>query len=301
MWILFALVYVVTYIVFLQLFKVVSKRTTNIGALTIVIQIIAALSLIVFSPLYEWVWPTNWLPWFLYAIALVFFAVNDRLDATCRKNIDISVDGMLQQVYRLFWFAGGVIFISGIYSFSWTKLLGGLIIVAVNMFLLFDKDKFKPNKYMLLKILSAIFFAAAFTLENSQSLEFNLPFMMFLSFIVPATYLLISRTVLFVWRKQSGIWAAIHNATFGGLWREVKRREWWIILLCGFAQAASAFAIIRAYQFRDHFMEVAAICATYVILNVFFAYFFLKEKQDLFKKIIAAIIISCCIAIIALG
>ena len=56
-------------------------------------------------------------------------------------------------------------------------------------------------------------------------------------------------------------------------------------------------AMLRAYQFGS-VTTIAPICATTTILNVFAAYFILKEKKTLLRKIIAALIVIAGIIII---
>jgi len=280
-WLWFTLMFVVFQVVFLQFFKVATKDTKSIGALTVVTQGIAAVSILVLCPFFGWTFPTYWLTWLLLGIALALYAVNDRLDDICRKNLDISVDAMVQQVYRIFFLFSGIIFLGR--GFAWLKLLGCVLIVLANFLALFEKGKLRINRYVLLKVLSTIFFTAAFTLETYNSPEFNLPFFVFLSFGVPALMLLATR-----------------QAKFRALVTEVKRPHWWAIVIAGIAQGLTAFAILRAYQFYDHFIEVASISAVYVILNVFFAMIFLRERGNLIQKFVAAAIIVGSIVMIAL-
>lgn len=281
-WLIWVFAFIISQIAFLQLFKKISKDTKSIGALTVTIQIIAALSIVILSPLFEWTWPDNWVVWVLFGISLALFAVNDRLDATTRKNLDISVDTMIQQIYRLFFFTSGIIFLSR--SFTWLKLLGGVLIVLANMLVVFEKGKFKFNRYILLKLLSTLFLTAALTVQANVSQEFNLPFFVFLSFIVPAIILVAAR-----------------QATPKTVLAEMKRKDWWLVLLCGISQGLQAFTWLRALQFRNNFVEVASITAVYVILNVFFAFIFLRERSNLAKKLIAAAIIVFSIVLIAVG
>ncbi|MDR0462007.1 MAG: EamA family transporter [Christensenellaceae bacterium] len=281
MWLIFTLVFVLAQIAFLQFFKVAIKDSKNVGAFTVLVQVVASLSILVLCPFFGWAWPRGWLVWVLLLVSLGLYAVNDRLDATVRKNIDISVDAMVQQVYRIFFLVMGIAFLGR--SFVWLKLLGCVIIIFANVFLLFDKGKFKINRYVLLKVLSALIFAAAFTLDTYNSPEFNLPFFVFVSFAVPACCLMLTR-----------------QATFRGLVTEVKRKQWPIIVACGVCNGLSAFAILRAYQFYQHFVEVAAVSASYVILNVLLATVFLRERGNLVQKFIAGAVIVGSIVMIAL-
>jgi drug/metabolite transporter (DMT)-like permease len=292
-WIFYVVIFVIAQIVFLQTFKYVAKDSKSIGALTVLVQVISAVTsavmILVLLPLsgsvpaFGWQWPGgDWVPWVLLAISFVLFAVNDRLDATTRKNMDITVDTMLHQVYRLLFFPMLIIILS--VPFRWPALVGGIIIVLANMWLAFDKSKFKFNKYVWLKLLSVVFFAAALTtqLESLNSGDFNIPFFAVLSFGVPALML-----------------AGVRQATPFSVVKEMRRKEWWIILICGVAQALFCICL---YVFltldRAESINANAISAVYVLLNVVFAYIFLKERNNLLKKIIAAIIIVAAVVMI---
>jgi len=276
-WLIYTIIFIVFQIIFLQTFKYATRNSKNIGAFAVLVQLISAFSILLFIPLFPWTIPTHWLTWVLVGISLLLFAVNDRLDATTRKNLDITTDVMLHQWYRILFLFAGIIFLGR--AFIPLRLVGALVIVGANIFLLFEKGKFQFNRYVLLKILSVMFFTAGFTLDVYTSAEFNLPFFVFISFFMPAIYLMIAR-----------------QATPRSLYKEFSRKEWWVILVCGIAQSIFVFSILRAYQFRNYFVEVASISAVYVILNVIFAYFFLKEKSSPIKKFIISMIIVSAIA-----
>lgn len=298
-WIFYVCLFVISQIVFLQTFKYVTKQSKSIGALTVLIQIISAVTaalmillLLPFSskePSFGWKWPSGsdaWLPWLLLCISFIMFAVNDRLDATARKNMDITVDTMLHQSYRIL-FLPMLILVLGA-TFAWASFIGGLVIILMNMWLIFDKGKFQFNKYVLLKLVSVLFFTAAMTLQL-KSLgdgDFNLPFFVVMSFGVPALVL-----------------SGFKQATPKTLYQEVKRKEWWIFLICGAAQALMTFSMymymMLGWRTGDAF-NAHALSAVYVILNVIFAYIFLKERSNLVKKSIAAVVIVACLVLIAL-
>ncbi|MCL2229205.1 MAG: EamA family transporter [Firmicutes bacterium] len=214
-------------------------------------------------------------------IGLVFYAINDRIDATTRKHLDITTDTMLHQAYRFTFLITGIVFLSR--SFVPLRLVGGIIIIFACMLLVYDKKKFHFNKYVWLKLLNTLIFTAALTIDMYNSPQFNLPFFVFISFSVPAVYLMIAR-----------------QATPKTLYAEIKRPEWWVILICGIAQALAAFAFLRGLQFRDYFVEFTSFTALHVLLNVFFAYFILKERNNLPQKIIASVIIVGMIIMIAM-
>lgn len=283
-WVFYVTAFVILQVAFLQLFKLASRKSVNIGALTVIVQLGAALSALLLVPFFDWKLPDfakDWDVWLLLGLALVFYAGADRLNAAARKNMDISTETMLHQTWKLLFLFGGMLPLAHLayYGFSWVKFLGGVIIVLVNMSLFAQDKSFKINRYVVMKIIAVVCFASAMTLDVANSGHFNLPFYVFISFSVPAIFLVIA--------GQAGP---------KRIWAELKTNILWVVLLCAFCNGIGAVMILRAYQL-EYFMS-AAISSVYVILNVFFAYIFLKEHDNLMRKFLAAAVIVCTIVLI---
>jgi drug/metabolite transporter (DMT)-like permease len=279
-WIFYCIVFIVLQVAFLQLFKHLAGKSKDIGSLTVIVQITAALCALALSPLEEWTWPSKWEVWLLLGFALLFYAGADRLNAIARKNMEISTETMLHQAWKLLFFFTGIIFLGR--GFTVLKLLGGIIIVLANISLFFEKRKFKFNKYALLKIIGILCFTGAMTLDVNNSAHFNLPFYVFISFGAPAVLLFLTGQA-----KPRKLWAEIKNTNF------------WLLIACAIANGFGAVAILRAYEL-EYFMS-AAISSIYVVLNVAFAYIFLKERTHLVWKLIAAAIIVGGIVMVTFG
>jgi drug/metabolite transporter (DMT)-like permease len=274
---------VISQIAFLQIFKHVAKTTTSIGALTVVIQVIGAASVIIFAPFYKWTWPSggDWWMWLLLGISFILFAVNDRFDATTRKNLDITVDTMLHQVYRILFFPMLILFIPW-GGFNWASLIGGVVIVVMNMLLVAPKGGFRFDRYVWLKLLSVVFFTVALTMQLRAVGGFNIAFFSFLSLIVPAIFLM-----------------SIRQATPKTIYRETARKGCGLILLCGIMQGLAVWSWFGALTYGDS-VRVHAITAVYVLINVAVAWIFLRERKRLLLKVACAVVIVGCLVLIAL-
>ncbi len=279
-WVFYTVSFVFLQVAFLQLFKLSTKKSQDSGALTVIVQVFSALFALLLSPLFPWTWPSDWKVWLLLGAALIFYAGADRLNATARKHLDISVESMLQQVWKLLFLISGIIFLHR--SFTWLKLLGGVIIVLANISLFFERGKFKLTRYALLKLIAVLCFTAAMTLDVANSEKFNLPFYVFISFFGPAL-------ILFVAGQAKPV----------KILQELKGGHIAAIILCALCNGFGAVAILYAYQL-EYFMA-AAVSSVYVIVNVFFSYVFLNEKKDLAKKIIAAVVIAAGLMLTTLG
>lgn len=287
-WIFWTILWICAQLTFLQTFKAASRKTTGAGHLIVAVEIIGAVAIMALSPFVKWIWPSSSdavLLWVLLAGSFVLFAVSDRISASTRKNLDISTDSMLHQTYRLLFFP--IVYLVLGWTFNWSTLVGAFGIVIANMVLLFDKGKFQFNKWIWLKLLGCVFFTAAIVMQIRAAADFNIAFFAFLSLMIPAIILIVSR-----------------QTTPKALINEVRQQKWWLIVICGIALAMEVFlfaGINGAHFFpRKYNPQANAMFAAYVLLNVIFAFLFLKERKHLVAKSIAAVAIVACLVIIAL-
>ena len=172
----------------------------------------------------------------------------------------------------------GLIFLKEPFIFN--KFIGAILIIASNILIFHKKGEGKPNKYIILGIISNICYTIALFLDVNISNNFNLPFYVAITLGVPAILIFILERV-----KISDIKSELKNGN--------KRA----IIITGITWALSIVAQLRAYQLGDVSI-VAPLCSLAVILNVIMGYFFQKERDNLPKKIIAAILIVLGIVLI---
>lgn len=103
--------------------------------------------------------------------------------------------------------------------------------------------------------------------------NFNLAFYVALTLLVSALFIIIAEGV-----KLSNIG------------NELKNGNKKAILITGLCWGTMIVVQLRAYQLGEA-TSVAPLCALTVIGNVIVGYLFLKEKKDLLKKIVAAVLI----------
>ena len=84
--------------------------------------------------------------------------------------------------------------------------------------------------------------------------------------------------------------AIFEKIKFSDIKEEYKNGNKKAIWITAITWSLSIVAQLRAYQLGEVSI-VAPLCALSVILNVIVGYFFLKEKDDMLKKIIAALLI----------
>ena len=270
-WIIFVILYLILVVIYNQFYKISTKRLTKPGALIVLLQIIGALAVLLVSPLFEIKFPTDIKVYMFLGLALIFYSISDRLNTTVMAGIEASTFSIIIQLSTVFMIFAGLIFLKE--PFIVNKLIGAFLIIASNILIFYKKGEAKLNKYIILGILANICYTIALFLDVNISNNFNLPFYITISLGIPAILISIIEKI-----KISDIKNEFINGN--------KKA----ICITGITWSLSILAQLRAYQLGD-VSVVAPLCALSVILNVIFGYFFQNEKENLTKKIIAALLI----------
>ena len=153
------------------------------------------------------------------------------------------------------------------------KIIGASLIIFSNFYIFYKKGEQKLNKYVFLGILSNIALSMALFLDVNISDNFNLAIYAMLTSLLPAIL-----TFAFEKIKLSDL---KNEYITGG------KKAIIITSLCWGTMIAVQ---LRAYQLGN-VTTVAPLCSLTVIGNVIVGYVFLKERNNLLKKIFAALMI----------
>ena len=263
------IIYLILYVVFTQSYKLATKSSKHDGALTVLLQFLGGIIVLLFIPLFKMQFPTNIKTYIFLLIACAFYAINDRINTTTRKGLEVSTHSMLSQLSTVFIITWGILFFKEPIVIK--KIIGGLLIVAGNIFVLYKKGKFEFNKYVLLSLLCNIVFSIAISIDVGISDQFNLPIYVAITLLLPSLLVLLFNRI------------KIRDVV-----SEYKTGNKKAILLVVFSWGIMIIEMIRSYQFGS-VTTIAPIAAVTTILNVFIAYFVLKEKENMLRKVIAAI------------
>lgn len=277
-WLLYVIMYLVLATVFTQFYKITTKTLKNAGALTVLLQMMAGLTVLILCPFFEFKFPTNKSFYIMLLVAIIFYALSDRINTTVRSGIEASTFSMLKQLSTTFMIIAGLIFFKE--EFVLTKFIGAILIIFSNILIFYKKGKFEFNKYILLGILANLTYTIALFLDVNISDNFNLPFYVALTLIIPAFLIIVFERIKLSQIKDeliSGNKKAIFITAF----------SWGVMIV----------AQLVAYQLGN-VTVVAPLCALTVILNVIVGYLFLNEKDNLFRKIISAILIIISVILI---
>ncbi len=277
-WLVYVFLYLVLATVFTQFYKITTKTLTKAGALTVLLEIMAGIIVLFLCPFFEMKFPTDIRVYISLSLAIIFYAITDRLNTTVRKEIEASTFSILKQISTVFMIVAGILFFKE--PFLWNKIIGATLIVISNILIFYRKSKFKFDKYVLLGIASNLSFSVAMFLDVSISDNFNLPIYVAITLIIPAILIFIFNRI-----KLSEIKTEFKNGNKKAM------------IITSVTWGLSIFSQLRAYQLGN-VTTVAPLCALTVILNVLVGYLLLKEKGSLWKKIIAAILVIISVILI---
>lgn len=265
-------------VIYIQFFKYAVSGAKKDGASTVILEIISGLVLILFIPFFPLKLPADIRPYLLLFLASCFYALNDRLQTSVRRNLDVSVFSIMGQLFRVFLVLYGI-FLFG-EKIMLNQIIGAAMIFVGTALLFYKKKRFQLNKYVLFSVIASACLATALIIDVDISRGFNLPFYIIVTLIVPAIIISITGKI------------SIKDLKFEF---NTDRRKYYIIV--GAAWALSMLFTIRSLQLGKVSL-VAPLQTLSVLLNVILAYFLLKERENLLKKIILVCVITAGVFII---
>lgn len=270
-WYFNLIVYLILDVLFTQLYKITTKKSTNDGALTVLLELLGGLFVLLLFPFFSIQFPKNVSTYIFFGIAIIFYATAYRINTTTRRMLDVSTYSILSQLSTVFVITWGIIFLKE--TIVLKEIFGAFLILLGNVFVLYKKGKFELNKYVIIHLLGTLSMSIAISIDVGISKQFNLS--LYVSFIlfVPALLLLVFERI-----KVKDIISELKNGNSKA------------ILLIGMIWGVAIIERLRAYSFGT-VTTIAPLIAIRTILNVFAAYFVLKEKDSLWKKIVAALIV----------
>ncbi len=270
-WIVFLVIYLILSVTFDQCYKLSTKNLKNAGALTILLQFISSIAILLAIPFFEIKFPSDPKVYVCLLLAIIFYAISDRLNTTVRSGIEASTFSIIKQLSTVFMIFAGILFLKE--EFILNKFIGAVLIIFSNVLIFYKKGNGKPNKYIILGILANVFYTVALFLDVNISEKFNLPIYVFISLGIPAILITIFEKI-----KIKDIVDEFKNGNKAA------------ILVTAITWSYMILVQLRAYQLGNVSI-IAPLCSLTVILNVIVGYIFLKEKDNLLKKILSAILI----------
>lgn len=279
-WIIAVTLYLIFAVAFNQSYKIVTKNMKKSGALTVLMEGLAGLFCLLLIPLFELKLPQNPYVYLFLGLACVFYALNDRISTDVRKGLEASVFSIVKQVSTVFMIMAGLLFFKE--EFVLTKILGAFLIVISNILVFYKKGTFKNNKYVWLGLLASLCNTIALVIDVNYSKQFNLPLYSGFTLLLPALLIFIFERIKIKDIKD-----------------EFKGNKKVVMMITGLSWALMMILKLRAYQLGQ-VIVIAPLCSLTAILNVVVGYFLLKEKSNMWKKMLAGILIIISVILIKL-
>ena len=265
------IIYLIVSVIFNQSYKIVTKRNIKDGVLTILIQFISSITCLIFLPLFEFKFPTDYKVYLFLFLSIIFYTINERLGTTARKGLESSIYIILKQMSTVFMIFMGILFFKE--PFVLNKFIGSLLIVLSNIIVFLKRGSIKFNKYLLCGILANICLTIALFLDVNNSSKFNLSFYVLLTYLIPLI-------LIFLFERVK----------IKDIIKEYKVSNKYALIITGITWSLMMITKLKLYEIGS-VSVVAPLTSLTVILNIIVSYFFLKEKSNILKKIIAGILI----------
>lgn len=279
-WITYIVLYLLFEVLYNQNYKNATKQSTKAGALTVLLELIGGILILILCPFMGFSLPTDYKIWIFLGLSIIFYTIAGRLNTNVIKGIDVSTYCILRQIPTVFTTIGGVLFFGE--NFIATRFIGAALIIVSNIIIFFKKGDFKLNKYLLIGLLANLLTSIGRMLDISISDNMSLPVYSSLVLLLPA---------LLTWGveriKLSDIKAEFINGN--------KKS----IFICGSVWGLMMVSLLKAYQLGQ-VTTVAPLAALSVLVNVIVGYIFLNERNNMIRKIFAAILIIVAIILIKL-
>lgn len=279
-WVVAVILYLIFAVAFNQSYKLVTKSMKNAGALTVLMEGLGGIFCLLFIPLFDIKFPTNPYVYLFLGLACVFYALNDRISTDVRRGLEASTFSIVKQVSTVFMIIAGLVFFKE--EFVLTKIVGALLIVISNVLVFYKKDSFKNNKYVWLGLLASLFNTIGLIIDVNYSTQFNLSLYAGFTLLLPALLILIFERI-----------------KLNDIKEEFKSGNKKVMAITAVSWALMMILKLRAYQLGKVII-VAPLCTLTIILNVIVGYILLKERDDMWRKIVAALLIIFSIFLIKL-
>lgn len=263
--------YLIFIVSFFQFYKLAIKHVSKDAAATVLLQLIGGITMLFLIPFHKLILPSTTHMFLILITSCVFYAISDIYDTKARKHLEVSVMSIMSQLTTVFLITIGLTIFGE--PFEMKKVLGAFLILCGNVLLFYKKGSLTLNKYTTIALISIVTVAIAISIDIGISDQFNLPLYISITFLLPAL-----------------IVACAKRISTSEITKEYNSAGQKYYLITGISWAAAIYFSLRAFQFGD-VTTIVPLQGTSVFLNVIIAYFFLHERENISKKLIAAVLV----------
>lgn len=270
-WKFWTITYLISAILFAQSFKKANRNMKNASILTILLEFFTALFACLFIPLFKMEISTNIMTYVILILVIIIYAITDRLNIESRYGLAPSTFSMLKQLSTVFIIILGIIFMNEPVILN--KVFGAAIIIFANLLLTYDKGKFKFNKYIIMSIISNFLFAIAMLININVSSEFNIGIYTIITVLMPSILIKL-----------------IGKYKIRDIKEEFQGYDKKLFIFSASMWSTMLVSSVKAYELGN-IVIVASLFSMTSLLNAIVEYIFNKNRKELLKKIVVAILI----------
>ena len=264
---------VILFVALYQFYRLLAKGSKRSANIPVIVGLLGSIIFLLLIPFFNMKFPSIWYVWILLLLSNFLYVGNDLLKFIGFKKLDVSVVSIFSQLAKVFMIILGVIIFRE--QLTLIEIIGIVLIMFGSSLVSFKKNKFKINKYIWAIIGASLFFALAMTIDVGISAQFNLAFYFFVLYLVPSILISIGMKIKLVDLKKE-------------FFRTKNTPKFFIVAsLC--SSIGMLFYLLALRQ--GQVSIVAPLSSVTVLLNVLAGYIFLKERDDLTKRIIASILV----------
>ena len=192
-WWFYIIIFLIITLIHNQSYKISTKNVKKDATLVVILEIIAGFTSFILIPLFDIQIAKEPKIYIFWGLAIIFYAISDRLNSTARRGLEVSTFNILRQISTVFVITWGLLFFKE--PFIWKQILGGILIIFSNILILYEKGKIKFNKYMIFEIIGSLSISIANCIDIGISEKFNLPMYIGITLITSATLISITEKI----------------------------------------------------------------------------------------------------------
>ncbi|TSC88159.1 MAG: Uncharacterized protein G01um101416_182 [Microgenomates group bacterium Gr01-1014_16] len=210
------------------------------------------------------------LAWQLLVLSIILYGVFNRFEFYARKHVESSTLSILTKFIPVITFTLSIVIWKETVTLN--KLLAAALIIGGTMAAVYKKGRIEFNQGLKYAAIIIVSLGLAWTVDKKASSYFPLALYAFATYLPPNIFLL-----PFPFLK----WSQIVT--------EIKLANWKIAFLA-FVNMTAYYTLISAFQYGEA-SKVVLITSTSTILTVIAGITLLKERENISRKIVAALIV----------
>jgi drug/metabolite transporter (DMT)-like permease len=255
------------------------KPGHNDLAFTALVDFFAALTAVLFIPIFGIRLPSNTNLLGIFLISVILSAVGDYLLVFATKNADTADTSILLPLSNIWVLLFAFVFLKEPLSF-W-KIISILMIVFGSIIAISQGKKIVFNKGIIVTFIYGFLITGTILIDKGISNNFSLP-------VYSAIFYFLS----------SGVLALLTgNHCLQKIVTEWNINRWWTVAI-GAQWALFSSTLLFAYT-REDASKAVPIMRVYIVLTTLYSVFVMKEKQRMWQKILGSIIVTTGVLVLA--